>query len=118
MILATGLPCGVYLSSGPARTPGMPLRPYRLEKQGIPCSRKRSQNQAAVITLREAGSQATVVQQQLFASGLGRNIFLTFPFIDQDFSTSTRVVFGKAFQSSRYVRAEYSWVATTLLDAI
>jgi len=43
-----------------------------------------AQNQTSVIT--RTGLE---VKQQLFASGRGRNIFLTFPFIDQDFSPTT-----------------------------
>jgi len=41
-----------------------------------------AQNQASVIVHR-----GLEVKQRFFASGLGRNIFLTFPFKDQDLST-------------------------------
>ena len=43
-----------------------------------------AQNQASVIPHR-----GLEVKQQFFASGLGRNIFLTFPFIDQAISLKT-----------------------------
>src|SRR5215470_17164224 len=51
-----------------------------------------AQNQASVIPHR-----GLEVKQQFFASGLGRNIFLTFPFIDQAISLiwlNTHVPFG------------------------
>src|SRR5215470_10870167 len=43
------------------------------------------------------------VKQQFFASGLGRNIFLTFPFIDQAISLidPARSVFASTRQSNR-----------------